>query len=116
MKQMLTVDEDLHLSAALESDQLISQKLFADPLTVRNMESIQKRLDAGEPLGADLLAGELASRRNEFKGALAGRDQTAAGVPYLNRRHVDFGAAATLASMREQRGIKGRSDEVHAET
>ena len=50
MKQMLTADEDLHLSAALESDQSISQTLFADPITVRNMESIQNRINAGESL------------------------------------------------------------------
>ncbi len=51
MKRMLTLDEDLHLSAAIESDQQISQTLFADPLTVRNMESIQERINSGEPLG-----------------------------------------------------------------
>jgi enoyl-CoA hydratase/carnithine racemase len=50
MKRMLTSDEDLHLSAALDNDQSISQALFADPLTVRNMESLQKRFNAGESL------------------------------------------------------------------
>ncbi len=52
MKQMLTADEDLHLTAALENDQAISQKLFADPITVSNMEAFQKRIDAGEALSA----------------------------------------------------------------
>jgi enoyl-CoA hydratase/carnithine racemase len=52
MKQMLTADEDLHLTAALENDQAISQKLFADPLTVSNMAAFQKRIDAGEALSA----------------------------------------------------------------
>jgi enoyl-CoA hydratase/carnithine racemase len=50
MKQMLTADEDLHLSAALDNDQAISQTLFADPLTVSNMEAFQKRFNGGEPL------------------------------------------------------------------
>ncbi len=50
MKRMLTEDEDLHLTAALANDQLISQALFADPLTVRNMESFQSRFNAGETL------------------------------------------------------------------
>jgi enoyl-CoA hydratase/carnithine racemase len=50
MKRMLTEDEDLHLSAALDNDQAISQILFAEPLTVSNMEAFQKRFDAGESL------------------------------------------------------------------
>lgn len=50
MKRMLTEDEDLHLSAALDNDQAISQTLFADPLTVNNMEAFQGRFDAGESL------------------------------------------------------------------
>ena len=50
MKRMLTEDEDLHLTAALANDQSISQALFADPVTVRNMESFQKRFNAGETL------------------------------------------------------------------
>lgn len=50
MKRMLTEDEDLHLSAALDNDQAISQTLFADPLTVSNMEAFQGRFDAGESL------------------------------------------------------------------
>jgi enoyl-CoA hydratase/carnithine racemase len=50
MKRMLSEDEDLHLSAALENDQKISQALFADPTTVRNMESFQDRFNAGETL------------------------------------------------------------------
>jgi enoyl-CoA hydratase/carnithine racemase len=50
MKRMLVEDEDLHLSAALNNDQSISQTLFADPITVRNMETIQNRLNAGESL------------------------------------------------------------------
>jgi hypothetical protein len=52
MKKMLTEDEDLHLSAALDNDQAISQRLFADPVTVRNMEAFQKRFDAGESLAS----------------------------------------------------------------
>jgi enoyl-CoA hydratase/carnithine racemase len=50
MKRMLTEDEDLHLSAALDNDQTISQALFADPLTVHNMEMFQGRFNAGEAL------------------------------------------------------------------
>jgi enoyl-CoA hydratase/carnithine racemase len=52
MKRMLTEDEDLHLSAALDNDQAISQRLFADPVTIRNMEAFQKRFDAGESLAS----------------------------------------------------------------
>lgn len=50
MKRMLTEDEDLHLSAALDNDQAVSQALFAHPLTVKNMEAFQKRFNAGESL------------------------------------------------------------------
>lgn len=50
MKRMLTEDEDLHLSAALDNDQAISQTLFADALTVSNMAAFQQRFDAGETL------------------------------------------------------------------
>jgi enoyl-CoA hydratase/carnithine racemase len=50
MKRMLTEDEDLHLTAALNNDQTISQTLFADPVTVRNMEAFQQRFNAGESL------------------------------------------------------------------
>jgi enoyl-CoA hydratase/carnithine racemase len=50
MKRMLTEDEDLHLSAALDNDQTISQTLFADPLTVSNMDVFQRRFNAGEAL------------------------------------------------------------------
>ena len=50
MKRMLTEDEDLHLSDALNNDQSISQTLFADPITVRNMEAFQKRFNAGDTL------------------------------------------------------------------
>jgi enoyl-CoA hydratase/carnithine racemase len=50
MKRMVTENEDLHLTAALENDQKISQALFADPITVRNMESFQNRFNAGETL------------------------------------------------------------------
>jgi enoyl-CoA hydratase/carnithine racemase len=52
MKRMLTEDEDLHLSQALANDQAISQTLFADPLTVKNMEEIQNRLNGGETLAS----------------------------------------------------------------
>jgi enoyl-CoA hydratase/carnithine racemase len=50
MKRMLTEDEDLLMTAALANDQSISQALFADPVTVRNMESFQNRFNAGETL------------------------------------------------------------------
>lgn len=50
MKRMLTEDEDLHLSAALDNDQAISQALFADALTVSNMAAFQQRFDAGDSL------------------------------------------------------------------
>ncbi|RJG03165.1 enoyl-CoA hydratase/isomerase family protein [Noviherbaspirillum sedimenti] len=50
MKRMLTEDEDLHLSAALDNDQAISQGLFADPLTVKNMAAFQQRFNDGETL------------------------------------------------------------------
>jgi enoyl-CoA hydratase/carnithine racemase len=50
MKRMLTENEDLHMTAALTNDQAISQTLFADAVTVRNMESFQKRFNAGESL------------------------------------------------------------------
>ncbi|WGT27979.1 MULTISPECIES: enoyl-CoA hydratase/isomerase family protein [Pseudomonas fluorescens group] len=57
MKRMLTEDEDLHLSAALDNDQTISQALFADALTVSNMESFQQRFDAGQSLENAYFAG-----------------------------------------------------------
>lgn len=57
MKRMLTEDEDLHLSAALDNDQSISQALFADALTVSNMQAFQQRFDAGESLEVAYFAG-----------------------------------------------------------
>lgn len=57
MKRMLSEDEDLHLSAALDNDQTISQTLFADPLTVSNMAAFQQRFNAGETLESAYFAG-----------------------------------------------------------
>jgi enoyl-CoA hydratase/carnithine racemase len=50
MKKMLTEDEDLTLSAALENDQAISQTLFANADSMANMARIQARFDAGETI------------------------------------------------------------------
>jgi enoyl-CoA hydratase/carnithine racemase len=50
MKRMLTENEDLQMTAALANDQAISQTLFADAVTMRNMEAFQKRFNAGESL------------------------------------------------------------------
>jgi hypothetical protein len=47
---MLTENEDLQMTAALANDQAISQTLFADAVTMRNMEAFQKRFNAGESL------------------------------------------------------------------
>jgi enoyl-CoA hydratase/carnithine racemase len=52
MKRMLTEDEDLTLTAALANDQKISQVLFADPVTVRNMQAFQGRFNAGESVAS----------------------------------------------------------------
>ncbi|MNF48724.1 2,3-dehydroadipyl-CoA hydratase [compost metagenome] len=57
MKRMLTEDEDLHLSSALDNDQALSQALFADPLTVSNMAAFQQRFDAGETLESVYFSG-----------------------------------------------------------
>lgn len=50
MKRMLYEQEDLHLTAAINNDQKISQTLFVDTVATDNMKRIQARFDAGEPL------------------------------------------------------------------
>ncbi len=50
MKRMLWEDEDLNQSQGIDNDQTISQTLFADPDSVRRMEQIQARFDAGETM------------------------------------------------------------------
>jgi enoyl-CoA hydratase/carnithine racemase len=50
MKRMLGEDEDLDQSAGIENDQKISQTLFADPDSVKGMERVQSRFDAGETM------------------------------------------------------------------
>jgi enoyl-CoA hydratase/carnithine racemase len=50
MKRMLGEAEDLTQSQGIENDQAISQSLFAHPDSMKGMERVQARFDAGETM------------------------------------------------------------------